>query len=131
MLHLSRTRDIDHHLVFKAVSLSAGIGYQVPAGRLLIEPKVGVVADLFSTTGGTTNFNARFEEEKGKSHFDNSMQFRITGGLQLGYSLNEKYNVFVHSEYQQALTEINTSEKFYSEKNQHAVGGYRPPLYFF
>ena len=123
ILHLSRTHHIDHQLIFKAVSVSADICYQLPAGRFLIEPQAGIIADVYSTTGGSTNFNSRFEERDGDSHFDNSIQLRAKGGLQIGYSLSEKYNVFVHSEYQLGLSAVKTSEEFYEEKtNVLSVG---------
>jgi len=114
--HLSRMHAIKHDVIFKTASVSFDVRYNIPAGSFLIEPLAGIAMDVYSTVDGTTNFNTQFEERKGEDHFDSNFQARVKGGLKLGYVLNEKYNVFVQSEYQYGLTSTDTKEAFYSEK---------------
>lgn len=116
ILTKSRVIPIQHDINFNVISLSGEIRYEIPVGRFVIEPQVGLIMDLFSQKKGNTNFNPEFENVSGKDYYKQNMQTRIKGGIQLGYSLGEKIDLLFNSEYQYALNKMETSQPFYTEK---------------
>lgn len=116
ILNKSRSIPIQHDINFHVVSLSGEIRYVIPVGRFVIEPQVGLILDLFSQKKGTTNFNPEYENVSGNNYYKQGMQTRIKGGIQLGYALGEKFELLINSEFQYALSKVETSQPFYSEK---------------
>ncbi|HMT30552.1 MAG TPA: hypothetical protein PKD91_14850 [Bacteroidia bacterium] len=113
----SATIPINHKITYHTFSVSAELRYAVPLRRFLIEPMIGLNADVYTDLNGETNFNTKYLQTSGEEHFQKSLQTRVKGGIQAGYLLNEKINVFINSEYQYGLNSMVTSDEFYKEKN--------------
>ena len=111
--------DINHRFTYHTLTLTAGAGYSIPFGRFRLEPGVNVNIDFYNTVNGSSNLNPSYTETKGDDYFEQSIQFGISGNLQLGYLLNEKITIFLNPAYRYNFSSLKTSPAFYDIKNNY------------